>query len=451
MRFSDQIHAEKILILGVGREGVAIARHMQNEAVELEAYTDSESEQVLKWKNTYGESAPVNVGLVELGDISRFDMILKSPGFSPHHPIIVQAKNLEVEVTSATNLWMRTYADKTIGITGTKGKSTTSSLIFSLLKSHGVDVALGGNIGFPVWEFGEHAAYVVELSSYQCESLDVSPAVAVVTSLFPDHLDWHGNLESYYNDKLNLVRHNPKSVVLNLHDENVNDFYVNKEFGLSQEMSAGKSWNIVSDETGDWIYHQDKAVFFTSELPLLGKHNAVNVCIALNAVEAFGIELDHTLVIETLRNFNPLPHRLEKIADPLGGNLTFVDDSLSTNPEAAIAAIESFPPEKTVLIVGGQDRGISYDKLGRFLKSNPIVGVVGIPDSGQTILKSLRTSGVPTFVADNLIDAVKISRNIAPEDGFIVMSPAAPSYGIYKDFEEKSEHFLRAIHNESEN
>jgi UDP-N-acetylmuramoylalanine--D-glutamate ligase len=432
---SSDLAGRRIAILGTGREGAAALEALRGVAASIVATTDGEAPE---W------DVPV---LVRPGaDDLDVDVVIKSPGITPRHPLVAALADRGVPISSGTDLWMGEHAGRTIGVTGSKGKSTTSSIAHALLPGSGY----GGNIGLPLLAMSEADLFVVELSSYQCQSLTVSPDVAVVTSLFSEHLDWHGSTEQYFTDKLNIVRHEPRVVVANGEDADVREWLARSyPTELVRWVGGEEGYRLEERDGATWLFRDGEFLLPASELQVRGRHNALNALLALAAGDA-AVERDSTLerdgngrlpadaVAERLRAFRPLEHRLEPIADPSG--VTFVDDSLSTSPFAAIEALKAFPGEDVVLLVGGQDRGVDYSPLAEYLAQHPIARVIGLPESGARILTEL--PGV-TEMSDGMVDAVRRARAVGAAT--VLMSPAAPSYGIYRDFAERAAHFRTAI------
>jgi UDP-N-acetylmuramoylalanine--D-glutamate ligase len=324
-----------------------------------------------------------------------------------------------------------------IGITGTKGKSTTAALAFHLARAAGRAVHLAGNIGVPALDLLDQdpaELAVVELSSYQIADLEVGPQVAVLTSLFPEHVDWHGSPEDYREEKLRIVGLPGVRVsVLN---------------GRSEELLAAAGGAIEAipygvrdgwDLTPRGIARAGELVLASGLLPLRGEHNALNLCAALAALEAYGVSLPP--LSEALSSFSPLPHRLETVAE-LDGVL-WVNDSISTTPESTIAALASFADREIVLIGGGQDRGQDYTGLAGRLAATG-ASVVGLPSTGQRLIAAARRAGVPERRAIESVDiraAVGLARTLARPGAVVLLSPAAPSYDHFRDFEERGERF----------
>lgn len=434
MRSSD-LAGQRVLVLGTGREAVAVAQYLGSAVAELVAADDTDGASAAEFREQWG---PVLVAPAPGEVIGRFDVVVKSPGISPQHPLVAALTAAGVPITSGTDLWMNDHAATTTAVTGSKGKSTTSSLIHHVSVEHGVDAVFGGNIGIPVLSLPDATRTVLELSSYQSQSLTVSPDIVVLTSLFPEHLDWHGSAEQYFTDKLNIAAHGPSQVLVNAEDALLVEWVT--KLGIDHEPVGGSGRWGVSDE---WIVRDENRMVPLADLQLRGRHNAVNAALALAAVEASGVTIDAASARAALAGFRPLEHRLEPILDASG--LTFVNDSLSTSPFATIEALKAFEGSDIVVLVGGQDRGVDYAPLADHLLTHPIVAAVGLPPSGPRILAALENTDVPTQLASDMLDAVSRARVLAPAGGVVLLSPGAPSYGIYRDFAHRAEVFRAAI------
>lgn len=438
VRLSD-LDGRRVLVLGTGREGSAVAEALSLRGIAVTAVDDRESEGSARFAERWG---PVLIA-PDFGSVAgSVDVIVKSPGFSPRHPFVVAAIAAGVPITSGTDLWMADNFATTTGVTGSKGKSTTAALTHHLTVAHGVDAALAGNIGVPLLGLPSAARTIVELSSYQAQSLTVSPDVVVLTALFPEHLDWHGSQQQYYDDKLNILAHGARRVIVNAEDARL-VAEVERHGVTFERVGPGAAWGLAVLDGAEWIVHHGEPIVRASGLPVRGRHNAVNAALALAAVEASGVTIDPELALAALQSFAPLEHRLEPIADPSG--LTFVDDSLSTSPFAAIEALKAFGSDGVVLIVGGQDRGVDYSPLAEHLAQHPVTAVVGLPPGGRRILEVIASTGIPSEMAEDMLDAVTRARRLTAPGGTVLLSPAAPSYGIYRDFAHRAEVFRAAI------
>ncbi|MCX4471244.1 UDP-N-acetylmuramoyl-L-alanine--D-glutamate ligase [Micromonospora sp. NBC_01655] len=443
MRLSD-LRGRTVAVWGTGREGraavTAIAAHGP---AGLVAVDDSANFLALPWDGPLAEAAPLVTGEEGFARLAAADVVVRSPGVPNTHPWMVELRRRGATVTQGSALWMADHARRTVGVTGSKGKSTTSSLISHLLTAVDRPNVFGGNIGVPLLDLPEADRYVLELSSYQCTDLTDSPRVAVVTALFPEHLDAHGGEREYYRDKLNLLAHGPETVVVNGADPRLL-----AELGDRPAVRAGfpDTTQVAPGPDGaPWFHLADRPLFPRAVLPLVGRHNEGNLCVALAVLDALGVDVvarKDTLAV-AVAGFQGLAHRLTEIADPSG--LTFVDDTLATSPYAAMHAIDAYEGRPLTVIVGGTDRGLDYTPLRDHLAERELT-VLGIPDSGERIVGAL--AGLPqvrTEVVEDLVAAVRRARELTPADGVVLLSPAAPSYGRFRNFEHRSEVFAEAV------
>ncbi|MHB1234900.1 MAG: UDP-N-acetylmuramoyl-L-alanine--D-glutamate ligase [Microbacteriaceae bacterium] len=442
---TGDLAGRRVLIVGTGREGNAVADAVLPIAASVSAIDDADGDSALAWRARWGSRVPLAAGPEANLDPADFDVAVVSPGVSKHHPRLRALRDAGLSITSGSALWMAEHAGCTTGVTGSKGKSTTASLIHLLSVASGSDAALGGNIGIPLLTLPAAQRYVVELSSYQCSSLTASPDIAVLTALFPEHLDWHGGQEEYYADKLNLVAHGPRVVVANATDPRLMSRLASSYPALEVEpVGTPDSFHLVSVGAVPWLAFRERLLVERSVLPLLGGHNALNACLALAAVAAAGYPVadDPVALSAALSSFRPLEHRLEPIADRSG--LVFVNDSLSTSPYATIEALKAFDGRAVTLIVGGQDRGVDYEPLAEHLSEHPVVAVIGLPPSGERILSVIGAAAERVPAAD-MTDAVAAARRLTPPGGTVLLSPGAPSYGVYRDHADRARAFREAI------
>jgi UDP-N-acetylmuramoylalanine--D-glutamate ligase len=367
-------------------------------------------------------------------------VLVRSPGVPAHRPELHALRSEGIEVTTATSLWLAEHGARgVIGVTGTKGKSTTAALISHLARAAGHTVDLVGNIGSPAIDLLDRAPAqitVVELSSYQIADLALGPEVALVTNLYREHTDWHGSAEAYQADKLRLLDlPGVRAVVLGGREQRLSAL---RPHAITTTYGTPGGWDVLAGA----IAHAGRPLLDADGLEALGlrgEHNALNLCAALSALEAFGIDLP--ALPGGLEGFCALPHRLEGVLEHEG--LEWINDSISTTPESAIAALASFPGREVILIAGGQDRGQEHDQLAEALAAAEAT-LIGVPSTGDALVRAARAAGVPdsrALVAGDLAAAVALARSLAPADGVILLSPAAPSYDNYRDFEERGELF----------
>jgi UDP-N-acetylmuramoyl-L-alanine---L-glutamate ligase len=310
-------------------------------------------------------------------------------------------------------------------------------LVHHLARAGGRDAALAGNIGTPALDLLDRAPpelVVLELSSYQIADLRSGPEVAVVTSLFREHAEWHGSEQAYRSDKLNLLElPQVRAAVVN---GRVPELVEAAERGGGETVLFGVPGGWDADASG--IRRAGELEIPAGALPLPGEHNALNLCAALACLAAIGGGVP---LPEALAGFRPLPHRLEAVRED--GDLAWIDDSISTTPESTLAALEAFANRDVVLLAGGQDRGQDYTGLAEALARRG-AAVVGMPTTGGRIVGAARAAGLPAeraFDAGDLESAVERAIELAVPGGVILLSPAAPSYDRFRNFEERGDRF----------
>ncbi|WP_433218839.1 UDP-N-acetylmuramoyl-L-alanine--D-glutamate ligase [Dactylosporangium sp. CS-047395] len=435
----SELAGRRVAVWGTGREGIA--------ALDAIAPVGPASLIAVQDKTTFLAAAgwdrdvPLFQGEAMGPALDGVEVLVRSPGVGESNPWIQELRRRGVAITGGTALWMAEHANQTIGVTGSKGKSTTTTLISHLLTATGRPNELGGNIGIAVLSLPPAERYVLELSMYQCADLQHSPRVSVVTSLFEEHLDWtrDGLPSQYYAHKLNIAMHGPEAVVYNATDPT-----------LRAELAARPGLPLVPVEPAvadGWVVRHGEKLFPREAFPLRGTHNTGNLCVALAALEAAGVDVagERAAIEAGLRSYTPLPHRLTPIADPSG--IEFVNDSLSTAPQTTIHAIEAYAGRPLVVLVGGQDRGIDYTPLRDYLRDKAVhLTLVAIPDSGEHILDVVGDlPGVGREVAEDLPAAVARARELVPAGGVVLLSPAAPSYGRYDNYEARAKAFIAAV------
>lgn len=388
---------KNVLILGYGKEGKATQQYLKKYFPNLKiSIADKERD----------------LNYLEMQD--KYDLAIKTPGLRKEMVTIpyVTATNIFFSVIGKTNT--------IIGVTGSKGKSTTASLIYEILKEVGKKVTLLGNIGNPMISellrpISRDEIFVVEFSSYQLDDITYSPNVAVVLNLFPEHMDFHGGVEKYYEAKFNIVKFQKESdtFIFNGKDANLAKW-------KSRTNAKALSFSKVSD---DGI-----------ESSLLGKHNTENVKAAIAAVSVFGISKQK--VARAVKNFKPLAHRLENIGT--FRDVIFYDDAISTAPESTMMAIDALKNIGTIML-GGEDRGYDFYLLELMIKEKGIKNIVLFPDSGLRMLKSHRDLNV--LKTNSMREAVEFAYANTPKGSICLLSMASPSYSLWKNFEEKGDQF----------
>ena len=409
---------KKVAIWGRGKEGEALIKYCINNSIQ---HTVVEGENV---------------------DLSSADIVFKSPGISIYNECLKQAVHDGKSVWTSTNIFMANKHEKmkTIAVTGTKGKSTTSSLLTHILRKKGFSVGFGGNIGLPLIDLIDQKFdfLVAELSSYQCADLKYPFDISIITNLYPEHIDWHKTHEQYYEDKLNLIRirKNGQKAILNYSNEEILKRTQNEQDIIYFNHSKGFHL------TDGYIMNGNKKLFDTSKtINLKGEHNLENICAVLSVLGELGIDL-HEIENDIL-SFESLPHRLQTVA--ILNGVTFVDDSISTTPETSVAALKAFNNAKHIyLLVGGFDRKQDYSVLLDYVRKNKQkITLITLPLTGTRIAE--QAIDLDILKAKDLSDAVFQAKLKAKFGDVVLLSPGAPSYHAYRNFEARGEDFKQAI------
>jgi len=450
MRISA-LEGSRVAVWGYGREGRAALHALQRALPDQRFSLICSADEAAAAQAEFADSVRVLPGAPSVETLVGFDWIVKSPGISPYRSPAPEALAAGVRFTSGTALWfgqwrVRPSRPPLICITGSKGKSTTTALVAHLLRASGRAVALAGNIGLPLLELEPTTAidvYVVELSSYQTGEAQ-SPDVAVLLNLYPEHLDWHGSEQRYFDDKCALISHaRPRLAVLNIEDARLRERFASLE--NAQWFGQARGWHVSVHEGCEWICRGEQRVLAAAELPLPGAHNARNLCAALAAIEALGV--DAAPMAAHARSFRALPHRLQPLGER-GGRL-YVNDSISTTPYASLAALAHYRDRRVAILVGGFDRGLDWSAFVEGVRAAPPVAIVCTGDNGPRIADALRAAELPGCLIaeaaqlDSALAAAEaaLDAQAGQDRGVVLLSPGAPSFGPFRDYAERGRRF----------
>ncbi len=440
-----QLEGRRVALWGWGREGRAAHAAIRSRLPHLPLTLFCSTEEAAR---AHGPSDPLLAIETEAtaARLSAFDVVVKSPGISPYRAEALAAAEQGTCFIGGTTLWFAEHeAARTVCITGTKGKSTSTALLAHLLRSGGRVTALAGNIGLPLLELLEPAqvpdVWAIELSSYQTGDVAASgvrPQVAVALNVFPEHLDWHGSEARYVEDKLRLlVEARPRIAVLNANDPTL----AKLALPASEVHWFGRmdGWHLRDDA----LHRGDTFVMDTTSLPLPGRHNRGNLCAVLAAIEALGI--DAVPLARHAASFQPLPHRLQTLGTRDG--VSYVNDSISTTPHASLAALDGFRERRVAILVGGHDRGIDWAAFASAMDESAPAAIITMGQNGPRIhalLAPIAAAGkFRLAAASDLAGAVAQARAALAGPGVVLLSPGAPSFGMYRDYVERGRHFAQ--------
>lgn len=405
----------KIAILGFGQEGKSILRFLRKSS-------DCRQAKITILDKKFSPDY--------LKNLEQFDLIFKSPGVPFNLPEIRKALKRGVKFSSATELFFQNAKCLIIGVTGTKGKGTTSTLIYRILKAAGKNIYLAGNIGKPALDLlpklKNNSITILELSSFQLQNLSYSPNIAVVLEMFPDHLDAHKNFKEYVEAKANIARHQKKNDKIFYFAENQHSKWIAGQ-------SPASKFNVIARP-------------YILKIP--GVHNAKNAAMAAAVANSFSIKSE--VIKKIVLNFSGLEHRLELVRKIK--NIKFYNDSASTNPQTAAAAIRAFPEPK-ILIAGGKDKNLNYVPLAQALKNSNTKLVVLFGENKLKIKKTIAKSRVPVKLAKNLKAAVYLALRSAIRNSranyyigaTVLFSPGSASFDMFQNYKDRGEKFKKIV------
>ncbi len=428
-----------IAIVGYGLEGQAAYNYYKDKGT----ITICDVNHVDVPEGTYLQSGPNY-----LADLSRFDVIVRSPAVKPNALVEASGRDILEKVTSNTNEFIKVSPTRNIiGVTGTKGKGTTSTLITKIIEKLGKRVFLGGNIGLPALDLLKEGIkqedwVVLELSSYQLIDANISPHIGVCLMIEPEHLDWHADIDEYYNAKTNLFRHQ--------NSDDIAIYYALSE-GSRRIASTSKGFKLPYMDKPGAIIKDDNFVIgneiicSVTDLKLLGKHNWQNVAAAITA--SWQVERNPLAFKEAITGFSGLPYRLEFRGEK--DNVRYYDDSFSSAPPAALAAIEAIPGKK-VLILGGYERNLPLEDFANGIKQNldNIRQLLLIGQSAQRLARVLDSVGVKLYtVSEDKImeEIVNKARQFTKPGDAVVLSPGFASFDMFTNFIDRGNKFNQAV------
>lgn len=401
----------RVCILGFGREGRA----------------------VLAFLKRSGSAEKSSIKILDrsrdkdyLDKISKCKIVFRSPGVPFNLEKLKRARKLGVEFSSGTQLFFDNFKGRILGVTGTKGKGTTASLIYKILQLARRKAFLAGNIGSPALDFlkttDRNSMAVLELSSFQLQDLKKSPSIAVVLDVFPDHQDAHLNLKEYYRAKSNIGKFQKKQDLIFFFQDDKNSSSIVKNSPAKKVPVSLKNFSLFSRE----------------DLKIRGEHNFKNAVMASRVAMRLGIPKN--VIIKAVKEFRGLPHRLEFVKTLRG--VSFYDDSASTNPNTTIAALRSFPNQNKALIVGGQDKGLSYRELGRAIRLENNLRLLVLMGENKNKIAAAVGRSCPTKKVASLNQAITAAyRAIVKTEGVVILSPGAASFDEFRDYADRGEKF----------
>lgn len=434
---------KKIAILGFGMEGRASYHFIRRYSDMFITIIDKNN--VLDNNEDLKSDSNIEVvyGDNYLEGLNKYDLVLKSPG------VITRGVDLTgVHFTSQLELLLKYNKKNVIGITATKGKSTTSTLTYEVIKACGYDAILLGNIGKAIFDeienINEDTKVVVEMSALQLEFVDCSPHIACIINLYEDHLDHAGTVKHYHENKLNIFKYQDNNdYAIYCKDIEPLNSYINdnyKAIKYAINFDFDDNFNTTSIIGNHVVLNDTKLYNILDRRVLVGEHNLRNIMIVLTIAKI--LNLDMNIVVNTINSFKGLPHRLEYVG--VYNDIIYYNDSIATIPDATVNAIKSLKNVDT-LIFGGMDRGIDYTELIDYLNTGVVRNLICMPKTGYMIADMLTNTNINIYKIELLGDAVKLAKKITEKNKICLLSPAASSYEYFKNFEEKGNMYKKLV------
>lgn len=422
----EKVSNQRIVILGFGLEGQSSFKYLLKNKIQNNIIIADQNPDISK--NPLVKDHVIISGQDYLQKLTIEDFIIKSPG------IPLKSKRPDLLSHSQTSLFLEYYRNQIIGITGTKGKSTTSSMIYQILQDQGKASILVGNIGQPAFnlieEITNDVLIVYELSAHQLQCVKTGPKMAILLNLMPEHLDFFETRDKYYQAKLHIFN-KQKEDDYSFYHENIERLFENLP-------NVNATHTLIKDDKLE--YSEDKFLKKEDLKYLVGSHHLGNIQAIIELI--YYLKLNITQAIDTIKNFHPLPHRQEYLGEKKG--IRFINDSISTIPQSAIQAIKAVG-QVDYLILGGLDRGIDYSDLAEFLENQHFKKVFFLGKAGKSILREFRENNMQMYFRFHWYEKLQDIKQelLQIKKGTVLLSPAAASYDSFKNFEERGAYFRK--------
>ena len=435
---------KKAFVLGMARSGYEAAKLLAKDYDVLVTDMKEQDEEKVKELESMGVSVCITDDPLSLFD-SSYDLVVKNPGIKYTHPVVVEAKKQQISVINELELaFLHFPLDVTvIGITGSNGKTTTTTLVYEMLKEDGKSVLLGGNIGVPVChllkEMKQSNYVVLEVSDHQlCDVKDFKTHISVLTNLFPIHLDFHDSYDRYKEMKKRIFAHHTSNDLAIINKENEDSLLLTRDLVSKKEYFSSKTNQALCYLKDEAIYYKEEKILDTQEILLKGVHNYENIMAAILAAKACDVKTSS--IQNVLKSFKGVEHRLEFVRDYQG--VSYYNDSKATNCESTKIALNSFD-RPTILILGGLDRGHSFADLK--IAMSHVIYVACYGETKTRIKEFCDSISVPCQMFETLREATSSAKNKAKKGDVVLLSPACASWDQYDSFEKRGEEFKKIV------
>ena len=454
--FEKFIYQKKIAIIGLGVSNIPLIEYLHSKKANITVFDGKTMDEIPKeiMDKLTEYSIPFFFGENYLKNLNGFNVIFRSPSCLPTKPELVEEAKRGAIVTTEIEMLMKMSPCKIIGVTGSEGKTTTTSLIYSILKHAGYNCYLGGNIGNPLFtklsDILPDDILVLELSSFQLMGMDVSPNISVITNITPNHLNIHSSYEEYIEAKKTIFKYQNEDDIIILNYDNEITRKCKQEanskviyFSSKEKLDDGYivDGNMIKECEDKLRRH----ILNTKDIKLRGIHNFENICAALAATKTL---VDESVAVQAIKEFNAVEHRLEFVRDLNG--VKWYNDSASSSPSRTIAGLKAYD-EDIILIAGGYDKNLDYAQLGKYIVDK-VKGLILIGDTAKKIFNATskameaRNVQLPIYYCETLKEAVETADKIAKKDQVVLFSPASASFDMFKNFADRGEQFKKLVH-----
>lgn len=433
---------KKVLVIGLGLSGISTIKTLSSLKAEVYCYDDKE---VSELQRVFEELKNFNYKFIKNYKDYDFDFVVKSPGIKPSNEIIKYFSNKKVPIYTDLELAYTLFPKrKIIAITGTNGKTTTTSLVGEIFKTANIKSKVVGNIGIGMlWEIfisDDETVNIIEVSSFQLHNIEkFKPFIASIGNITPDHIDWHGSFENYIEDKLKVFKNMDKNgnLVLNIDDEILCKLDVTNT-NVTKISLTNKNSDFYFSE--DAFYYNDKKIFSMKDLKILGRHNAQNVLISVAICYNYGIDLD--TIVFACKNFGGVEHRIEFVRELNG--IKFYNDSKGTNVDSTIKAVEALE-KPIILILGGYDKNVDFTPLFNCFNGK-VKALILVGDTKHKFYDTAKNNGFDNnIIVNDYREVVEKSFEIAESGDNVLLSPASASWDMFKSYEERGNLFKKLV------
>lgn len=455
--FNKFLDSKKVAIIGMGVSNLPLLDYFYDKNAKVTVFDkNTPSDEIMEKINKYRYE--VEIGEYNLSRLNGFDIIFRSPSVLPTREELVTAANKGAIITSEIEMVLKLAPCKIIGVTGTEGKTTTTSIIYEILKSSGKNCFLGGNIGKPIFteikNMKPEDIVVLELSSFQLMGMEVSPDISVVTNMYPDHLNIHSSYEEYQQAKKNIFLHqNENGVVILNYDNEITRKFADEVksklvfFSSLEKLENGYVYDRKDETIKSYVNGKSENILKKQEIKLRGIHNYENICAALAATATI---VDEKSQIKAIKEFNGVEHRLEFVRELNG--VKYYNDSIGTSPASTIAGLNAFD-ENIILLAGGSDKGLDYTEIGETIaKKVRVLLLTGptaekIENATKLAMNKAGKETVEIIHCKDLQEAVSMANEKAKSGEIVLMSPASASFDAFKNFIERGIKFKEFVNN----